>query len=284
MKLTILIAVYNEAATVGELLERVWAQPVPMAEREIIVIESNSSDGSREQVVAFADRHADDPATRVMLILEDRPRGKGHAIRRGLAAARGDVILIQDADLEYEVGDYPQLLVPICEGRAAFVIGSRHLGPNRWRIRKMGGRWLQALALNLGGMLFHRFFNTVFATRLTDPTSMYKIFRLDCLHGSQLRCDRFDFDFELLGTLLRAGYMPLEIPVRYRSRGFDQGKKIRVLRDPWGWIATILRVRLARFRGESLRAARRRRTSAPFPGNSPQDHSPRAAAFSRYPP
>jgi len=128
MKLSILIAVYNEAETVAELLERVRAQPVAGCEKEIIIIESNSNDGSRPIVQEFARRHASDPAVRIEVILEERPLGKGHAIRQGLLAASGEIILIQDADLEYEISDYPQLLRPILEGRAAFVIGSRHLG------------------------------------------------------------------------------------------------------------------------------------------------------------
>lgn len=283
MKVSILIPVYNEAATVGALLERVWAQPIPAAAKEIIVVESNSSDGSRQAVADFGRRHAADASTRVELIYEDRPRGKGHAIRQGLAAARGDIILIQDGDLEYDVADYPQLLRPIVEGRTAFVLGSRHLGPKRWRIRNFGRRRLQSFGMNLAGMLFHGFFNLMFASHLTDPTSMFKVFRADCLRGVDLRCNRFDFDFELLGSLLRAGFMPLEVPVSYRSRGFDEGKKIRVLRDPPGWIMTILRVRFAPTTAENPHSAHRHRTSSLSPASIPPDRSPRAAAYSRYP-
>jgi glycosyltransferase involved in cell wall biosynthesis len=285
VKVSILIAVFDEAATVGELLERVRAQPIPGCEREIIIIESNSKDGSRGIVERFAARYrcGHHPQLSVRLILEPGPMGKGHAIRRGLAVATGEIILIQDADLEYEASDYPALVRPIVEGRAQFVLGSRHMGWRRWQVRQFGTRSLQAFGMNLGGMLFHWLFNRMYGVRLTDPTTMYKVFRADCLQGMALRCNRFDFDFELVGSLLRAGFMPLEVPVSYRSRGFEAGKKIRVLRDPWGWVLTILRCRLRPLRFESPRYTHPRRTFAPSPASSQPDRSQPAAACSRYP-
>jgi glycosyltransferase involved in cell wall biosynthesis len=283
MKLSILIAVHNEASTVGELLERVWAQPIPASSREIIIIESNSTDGSRVIVTDFAARHRDEAHGTVRLIFEPGPKGKGHAIRAGMAAATGDAILIQDADLEYDVSDYPLLLQPIIEGRAAFVLGSRHLGPNRWRIRKFARGGIQATFMNAGGMLFHALFNVVFTSRLTDPTSMFKVFRADCGHGLHLTCNRFDFDYELLGKLMRAGFAPLEVPVSYRSRGFDEGKKIRVLRDPPGWVWAIFKARFSRIKAEIPRAAHRRETCAPSPASIQPGHTPHATAYSRSP-
>ncbi len=243
MKVSIIIPVYNEAKTVATLLDRVWAQPLPEASKEIIIIESNSTDGSREIVAEFLARHAAESSPRIQVIHQPRPRGKGHAIRQGFAAATGEILLIQDADLEYDVTDYPDLLKPIIEGRTAFVLGSRHMGPNRWKIRKFAHGGLQAVFMNFGGLLFHALFNAVFSTRLTDPTSMYKVFRSDCLDGLNFASNRFDFDFELLGKLIRAGYIPLEIPVSYQSRGFDEGKKIRVFRDPLTWFFAILKCR-----------------------------------------
>jgi glycosyltransferase involved in cell wall biosynthesis len=283
MKLSILIAVYNEALTVGELLERVWAQPIPASSREIIIIESQSTDGSRAIVTDFAARHRDEPQCTVRLIFEPKPAGKGHAIRAGMAVATGDAILIQDADLEYDVSDHPLLLQPIVEGRAAFVLGSRHLGPNRWRIRSFARGGIQATLMNVGGMLFHTLFNVVFASRLTDPTSMFKVFRADCMHGLHLTCNRFDFDYELLGKLMRAGFQPLEVPVSYRSRGFDEGKKIRVLRDPPGWVWAIFKARFSRIRAEIPRAAHHRETCAPSPVSIQPGHTPHATAYSRSP-
>jgi glycosyltransferase involved in cell wall biosynthesis len=243
MKVSIIIAVYNEAATIATLLERVWAQPTLEVSKEIIIVESNSTDGSREIVAQFYARHAADLSQRIQVIHEPRPMGKGHAIRQGFAAATGDIFLIQDADLEYDVADYPELLKPIVEGETAFVLGSRHMGPDGWKIRRFAHRGLQAAFMNCGGLLFHALFNAAFATRLTDPTSMYKVFRSDCLDDLIFTCNRFDFDFELLGKLIRKGFMPVEVPVSYQSRGFDEGKKIRVFRDPLTWVFAILRCR-----------------------------------------
>jgi glycosyltransferase involved in cell wall biosynthesis len=244
MKVSIIIPVYNEAATLPALLDRVWRQSIAPAAKEIIIVESNSTDGSREIVAAFVARRRCDAAS-IRVVYEDAPRGKGHAVRRGFAAASGDILLIQDADLEYDVADYPDLIRPILDGRAAFVIGSRHLGSHGWKIRRFACGDLRALLMNVGGILFHGFFNAVFATHLTDPTSMYKVLRADCLAGMHFSCDRFDFDFELTGKLIRAGFMPLEVPVAYKSRGFDEGKKIRILRDPVTWVTAILKSRFA---------------------------------------
>jgi glycosyltransferase involved in cell wall biosynthesis len=245
VKVSIIIAVYNEAPTVGSLLERVRAQPLPEIGKELIIVESNSTDGSRDIVDAFAARHSTESQVRIVVIHQEAPRGKGNAIRQGLAAATGEILMIQDADLEYDVADYPDLLKPIIEGRAAFVLGSRHMGPNGWKIRAFAHGGLRASVMNLGGMLFHAFFNALYASRLTDPTTMYKVFRADCLDGLTLTCDRFDFDFELLGKLIRSGCMPLEVPVSYKSRGFDEGKKIRLFRDPLTWLLAIVATRFA---------------------------------------
>jgi glycosyltransferase involved in cell wall biosynthesis len=243
VKVSIVIAVYNEAATVGTLLERVWSQPVPQATKEIVIVESNSTDGSRAIVAQFAARHANDPQARIVVIHQNAPRGKGNAVRQGLKAATGDILLIQDADLEYDTADYPDLLRPIIERRAAFVLGSRHMGRSDWKIRKFAHGGPRAAIMNVGGILFHALFNALYATQLTDPTTMYKVFRADCIAGLSFECDRFDFDYELLGKLIGAGFLPQEIPVSYQSRGFDEGKKIRMIRDPLTWLAALWRYR-----------------------------------------
>ena len=247
MKVSIVIPVYNEGATVGELLHQVWEQPLEL-EKEMVIVESNSSDGSRDIVKKFAqEKDALAPGS-VKLVLQERPRGKGSAMREGFAHATGDIILIQDADLEYDVKDYPAVLAPIVEGKTAFVLGSRHLSAGSWKIRKFEGAFIKAQFMNLGGALFHGYFNILFGTHLTDPTTMFKVFRRDCLEHFTLKANRFDFDFELLGKLIRAGYPPLEVPISYVSRGFEEGKKVRIFRDPPMWMWMILKTRFTPLR------------------------------------
>ncbi|MGH7997103.1 MAG: glycosyltransferase family 2 protein [Opitutaceae bacterium] len=231
-KLSVVFPVYNERATVERALEALIAKSIPGVEIEIIVIEGHSSDGTREIVLGYRDR------PRLKLILEDAPRGKGRAVRTGLAHATGDFVLIQDADLEYDLDDYEPLLAPILAGRQAFVLGSRH-GEGGWAIRQFTDQPLRGLALNGAHWMFTLLVNAVLGTRLKDPFTMYKVFRRDCLDGLSFECDRFDFDWELLIKLVRKGYRPIEIPVTYRSRSFADGKKIRIWRDPPTWVRAL---------------------------------------------
>ncbi|HEY3852550.1 MAG TPA: glycosyltransferase family 2 protein [Steroidobacteraceae bacterium] len=264
MKVSIIIPVYNEARTLRTLLARVKSQAIPGAGKEIIIIESGSTDGSREIVEEFLALNAGDDSVSLRALHEKEPKGKGHAVRQGFGLATGDILMIQDADLEYDTADYPRLLGPVLQGHTAFVMGSRHLGPERWNIRKFSQSGLRSAWMNLGGALFHGFFNVLFATHLSDPTSMHKVFRADCLEGLRFSCNRFDFDFELLGKLLRRGFVPFEVPVSYTSRGFDEGKKIHMLRDPPTWVWAILKSRFVSLGSEAppiKRCAGKRRYS-----------------------
>jgi len=237
-KLSVIVPVYNERATVTVALDAITAKAIPGVEIEIIIVESNSSDGTRELVRPYAQ------PPRVRLILEDRPRGKGHAVRAGFAHATGDIILIQDADLEYDLADYESLLAPILAGRQAFVLGSRH-GEGGWAIRKFSDQPVRGAVLNLAHWTFTLLLNSTLGVWLKDPFTMYKVFRRDCLEGLTFECDRFDFDWELLIKLVRRGYHPIEIPVAYRSRSFAEGKKIRMIRDPLTWLRALVKYRFA---------------------------------------
>jgi hypothetical protein len=237
-KLSIVMPAFNERATFQECFARVLDKNIRQVDKEIIVVESNSTDGTRELVRQICDRPG------VSLILQDKPRGKGNAVRAGLQAARGDIVLIQDADLEYDVEDYDALLEPILNKQAAFVLGSRHAGA--WKIRKFNDQKLSTFYFNTGHVLFRGLMNLLYRQSMKDPFTMYKVFRTDCLHGLKLECNRFDFDIEIVIKLVRKGYKPLEIPVNYRARSFEEGKKVSAFRDPFTWLWAIAKYRFCK--------------------------------------
>jgi glycosyltransferase involved in cell wall biosynthesis len=237
--LSVIVPIYNEAATVRQSLDAILAKTVPGWTLQIIMVESNSTDGTRSIVQTYAAH------PRVKLILEDRPRGKGHAVRAGLAHATGDVILIQDADLEYDLDDYDILLAPLAAGRQEFVLGSRH-GEGGWAIRKFSDQPFQALILNLAHWGFTLLINVALFIWLKDPFTMYKVFRRECLEGLTFECNRFDFDWELLMKLVRKGHRPIEIPISYKSRSFKEGKKISMFRDPLTWLWAVVKYRFVK--------------------------------------
>lgn len=237
--LSVVVPVYNERATAKESLDAIVAKTIPGWRIEIIMVESNSTDGTRDVVLAYRDH------PRVKVVLEDAPRGKGHAVRAGFQQATGEVMLIQDADLEYDLADYDVLLAPIAAGRQAFVLGSRH-GAGGWAMRKFDDQPLHALLLNTAHWTFTLMINVSLGIWLRDPFTMYKVFRRDCLDGLTFECNRFDFDWELLIKLVRKGHHPIEIPISYKSRSFKEGKKITMFRDPLTWMWALVKYRCVR--------------------------------------
>ena len=237
-RLTVIMPVFNERATFAIVMDQLLRKSIPGIDIAIVVVESNSTDGTRD-IVARWEGH-----DRVTVVYEEVARGKGHAVRRGLAHADGDYILIQDADLKYDLDDYDVLLEPLTSGRAAFVLGSRHGkdGPT-WKVRHFADQAAVSWVMNLGHVLFTALFNVTYGTRLRDPFTMFKVFRRDCLYGLTFEANRFDFDWELVGKLVRAGYRPLEIPVNYRSRSFSEGKKVSLIRDPLTWLRACVKFR-----------------------------------------
>ena len=233
---SVIVPVYNEIATLHTALDALVAKRVPGYDLKMIVIESNSTDGSRDAVLSYRGRE------NVTVILEDAPKGKGHAVRAGLGVATGEIVLIQDADLEYDLGDYEKLLAPIAAGTHAFVLGSRH-SKNGWAIRKFTDQKLHAAVLNMAHWTFTFMINASLGVWLRDPFTMYKVFKRDCISGLTLECNRFDFDWELLIKLVRRGYRPIEIPVSYHSRSFKEGKKVSMIRDPLTWIYALAKYR-----------------------------------------
>jgi hypothetical protein len=236
--LSVIVPAYNERATFSVLMDRLMAKSIEGVNIEIVLVESRSTDGTRED----AERYGAHP--RVRLILQDRPRGKGYAVRAGLAECTGDVVLFQDADLEYDVDDYDDLIAPLLAYRRNFVIGSRHVAKGRvWKIRRFNDSAPLATFFNIGHVFFLGLFNFLYRQRLRDPFSMFKVFRRECLYGLSFECNRFDFDFEIVIKLLRKGYRPLELPVNYQARSPSEGKKVTMLRDPLTWIRALLKFR-----------------------------------------
>jgi hypothetical protein len=223
-KLSIVMPVYNEARYAAEVIDAVLAKPLKI-DRELIIVESNSTDGTRAIVQSYQGR----PGVRV--VLEDRPRGKGHAVRTGLAHVTGTIVLIQDADFEYDIEDYDALLEPLLQHEASFVLGSRSLGLDDWKVRRYDTTPVRGLMLNFGQLVFARTYSALYQQHVTDVNTMFKVFRAECLDGLDLKSNGFELDIELACKLARNGHSPMEVPVNYVARGFAEGKKIRFWRD-----------------------------------------------------
>jgi hypothetical protein len=239
---SIVVPVYNERETVSEVMEALLAKDLDHLglTKEIILVESNSTDGTRELVAAYEN------VTGVRVIYQQKARGKGNAVREGFRAATGDIVLIQDADLEYDMADYDALLAPLVENRAAFVLGARLGG--KLKMRTFEDQLLLGHVLNLGQVFFTGLVNILYGQRMVDPFTMFKVFRRDCLYGLRFECNRFDFDHELVIKLILKGFTPLEVPVRYRSRSFKQGKKVSIVRDVLTWLKADFKFRFCRLR------------------------------------
>jgi glycosyltransferase involved in cell wall biosynthesis len=225
MKLSIVIPVYNEANSINELISRVQSTQLAY---EIIVVDDDSNDGTRHALAGL------DGKGGVRVILHERNQGKGAAVRTGLAAVRGDIILIQDADLEYDPRDYPSLLKPIHEGIADVVYGSRFLGGPRRVVMfwHMVANKLLTLATNI-------LFNTI----LTDMETGYKVFRREVIEGLQLRANRFDFEPEFTAKILKRHYRIFEVPISFNPRDYSEGKKIK-MKDAFIAIWTLVKYRI----------------------------------------
>lgn len=230
MKLSIVIPVYNERTLVPQSLARVEAAPLPTGLlRELVLIDDYSTDGTREWLVQYASGRSD-----VVLSLHDRNRGKGAALRTGFAAATGDLVIVQDADLEYDPREYPELLEPLLDGRADAVFGTRFLGHTHrvlyyWH---SVGNWLLTMLSNMLSNI-----------NLTDMECCYKAFRRDVLARITLVEDRFGFEPEVTAKLARLGCRIYEVPVSYSGRTYAEGKKIN-WKDGVSALRCILRYNL----------------------------------------
>lgn len=210
MKLSVVVPCYNEVATIGEILEAVRAAPWP--DMELIVVDDCSSDGSRELLQSMR------PALYDRLVLHERNAGKGAALRSGIAAATGDVVLIQDADLEYDPREYPRLLAPIVEGEADVVYGSRFIGAGPHRVLYFWHR--------LGNGFLTLMSNMFTNLNLTDMETCYKVFRREIIQSVKIEENRFGFEPEITAKIARMHCRIYEIGISYRGRTYEQGKKI----------------------------------------------------------
>lgn len=237
--LSVIVAAYNEASTIamaiGRLREVLGTLNCPS---EIIVVESNSTDGTRE-ILKEIEHQLD-----LKLIFQEYPQGKGSAVRLGMKQMSGDVFLVYDADAEYDPRDIPKLLEPIENGETSFVLGTRHEKGRSMRV--MDNHRIRPALMNLAHKFFTGLINVTFFVKLTDPFTMYKIFRSEVFSGVKLVSNRFDFDWELVCKSIRLGCVPTEIPVFYKSRSFSEGKKVRFLKDPMTWVVALVKFRFIR--------------------------------------
>ena len=205
--LSVVMPVYNERATIEEIIGRVLSVPIRI---QLIVVDDGSKDGTRDILSALQVKHG------FTLIFQERNQGKGAALRRGFAEASGDLVVIQDADLEYSPEELPDLIALICQGRADVVYGSRFLGRHRVFLftHYLGNRLLTAIT------------NVLYNTMLSDMETCYKVMRLEVLKSMTLRSDSFGIEPELTAKIFKRGYRVYEVPITYDGRGYEEGKKI----------------------------------------------------------
>jgi glycosyltransferase involved in cell wall biosynthesis len=225
--LSVIVPVFNERTTVAEILRRMRAVTLPV-DLEIVVIDDASSDGTEKVLSALED-------STVRVVRHATNKGKGAAIRTGLAHARGDLLLIQDADLEYDPEDWPSLMAPLLRGKARVVYGSRFTGERKNMLfwHWVGNRFLSLVT------------NVLYNTTLSDMETCYKLFDRGVLEGITIESDRFEFEPEITAKVLRRGHRIYEVPISYSGREFHEGKKI-TWRDGLGALVTLVRYRIRR--------------------------------------
>ncbi|MBI2828529.1 MAG: glycosyltransferase family 2 protein [Acidobacteria bacterium] len=205
--LSVVMPVFNEAATIEEIIPRVLGVPLRI---QLIVVDDCSTDGTRETLHRLQEKHG------FTLLLQPHNQGKGAALRRGFREVRGDVVVIQDADLEYSPEEFPMLIELICDGRADVVYGSRFLGRHR----------VFLFSHYLGNRLLTLVTNVLYNTMLSDMETCYKVMRTDVLRSMTLRSNGFGIEPELTAKIFKRGYRVYELPITYDGRGYEDGKKI----------------------------------------------------------
>jgi glycosyltransferase involved in cell wall biosynthesis len=225
--LTVITPVFNERATVAEVIRRMRAVELPLTV-QIIVVDDGSSDGSDKVLGALED-------STVRVLHHQENQGKGAAVRTGLAEARGDLILIQDADLEYDPNDWPKLLDPVLRGKTRVVYGSRFTGERK---NMLPSHWV-------GNRLLSFVTNVLYSSTLSDMETCYKLFDAQVLEGLTIVSNRFEFEPEITAKVLRRGHRIYEVPISYAGREPDEGKKI-TWRDGFGALKALIKFRFSR--------------------------------------
>jgi len=228
VKLSVVMPVFNELATVREIVARVAAVDVDM-ELEIVLVDDGSTDGTRDLYDEIVAAH---PDVGIRVELHPRNRGKGAALRTGFAVVTGDIVLVQDADLEYDPGDYTRLLRPILDGRADVVFGSRFVGSEEHRVLYF---WHM-----IGNRLLTTMSNVFTDLNLTDMETCYKVFRREVLEQIRLTSERFDIEPEITARVAKGRWRIYEVGISYSGRDYDEGKKIGV-RDGFEAIWAIVK-------------------------------------------
>ena len=205
--LSVVMPVYNERETIDEIIARVLAIPMRV---ELVVVDDCSTDGTRAHLAELQKQYG------FTLLLQPRNQGKGAALRRGFAAATGDIVAIQDADLEYSPEEFPRLAELIIDGRADVVYGSRFLGSHR----------VFLFTHYLGNLVLTLVTNVLYNTMLSDMETCYKVMRREVLDGLDLRSNGFGIEPEITAKIFKRGYRVYEVPITYDGRGYDEGKKI----------------------------------------------------------
>jgi glycosyltransferase involved in cell wall biosynthesis len=221
--LTVVMPVFNERETIEEIIHRVLAVPLRI---ELIAVDDGSSDGTPQMLEELQRKH------RFTLVRQTRNQGKGAALRRGFDEATGDIIAIQDADLEYSPEEFPQLIEPICQGFADVVYGSRFLGRHRAFM----------FSHYLGNRILTLVTNVLYDTMLTDMETCYKVMRAEVVKGMPLRSQRFEIEPELTAKIFKRGYRVCEVPITYYGRSYHEGKKI-TWRDGLSALWTLIKYR-----------------------------------------